>query len=66
MSQQYLDPSFVQSMMRHAAGRGIEPVPSVGGSLGQQHYHINKPKTGNGKSFGNELVDELKKKIIDI
>jgi len=66
-----VDPILVREFMRHAAGRGIAPVPVSGAGLDgtkklQYHALVPLAETKRRETFGDSVLDELKKKIIDI
>jgi hypothetical protein len=62
-----MDPDFVQNLMRHAAGRGIAPVPASGAGVDNNQYHVRKTKSEDrSKHLGKDLMEELKEKITEI
>jgi hypothetical protein len=66
-----IDPELVRDMMRSTWGEGIASLPpSSGAGVDNKKvkYHLMKPLrvAKNSERIGNSLMEELKKKIVDI
>ena len=66
-----VDPDLIRDAMRSAVGRGVAPLPSSGGLVGDhmvQKFHVMLPlkHEKKGEEFGKSLLDDLQKKVISI